>query len=90
MFGAVNIGKRYVSYHLVCVYMAPDLIEAMSPELHKRMQGKSCFNFTRVDKSLFDELSAITAHGRDLFVSKGWNAVPPGGDGSVGGAGGGG
>lgn len=77
MFGAVNVGKRYVSYHLMCVYMAPDLLEAMSPELRRRMQGKSCFNFTKVDDGLFDELSAITARGRDLYAAKGWLATPP-------------
>jgi hypothetical protein len=77
MFGAVRIGKRYVSYHLMCVYMAPDLIGSMSPELRKRMQGKSCFNFTRVDESLFDELSAITARGRELYAAKGWLANSP-------------
>ena len=78
MFGAVNMGKRYVSYHLMCVYMAPDLLEAMSPELGKRMQGKSCFNFTRVDEGLFDELSAITTKGRELYAVRGWLATPPG------------
>lgn len=77
MFGAVNVGKRYVSYHLMCVYMAPDLLEAMSPELRRRMQGKSCFNFTKVDDELFDELSAITARGRDLYAAQGWLATPP-------------
>jgi len=77
MFGAVNLGKRYVSYHLMCVYLAPDLLEAMSPELRKRMQGKSCFNFTKVDEELFDELSAITARGRDLYAARGWLAAPP-------------
>ena len=73
----VNVGKRYVSYHLMCVYMASDLLEAMSPELRSRMQGKSCFNFTKVDDELFDELSAITARGRDLYAARGWLAVPP-------------
>jgi len=77
MFGGVNIGKRYVSYHLMCVYMRPDLLEAMSPQLRKRMQGKSCFNFTKVDEELFDELSAITAKGRDLYAAQGWLAAPP-------------
>ena len=77
MFGAVKIGKRYVSYHLMCVYMQPDLIAAMSPELAKRMQGKSCFNFTKVDDDLFDELSAITAKGRELFAERGWLANVP-------------
>lgn len=77
MFGAVNVGKRYVSYHLMCMYMAPDLLEAMSPELRRRMQGKSCFNFTKVDDELFDELSAVTARGRDLYAARGWLATPP-------------
>ena len=77
MFGAVNVGKRYVSYHLMCVYMAPGLLEGMSPQLRRRMQGKSCFNFTKVDEALFDELSAITARGRQLYADRGWLAAPP-------------
>jgi len=77
MFGAVRVGSRYVSYHLMCVYLAPDLLEAMSPGLRVRMQGKSCFNFTKVDAVLFDELSAITARGRDLYGARGWFASPP-------------
>ena len=77
-FGGVNIGKRYVSYHLMCVYMQSDLLESMSSELRKRMQGKSCFNFTKVDEDLFDELSAITAKGRELYAAQGWLASPPG------------
>ena len=74
MFGSVSIGKRYVSYHLMCVYLAPDLLGEMSPGLRARMQGKSCFNFTKVDEELFDELSAVTARGRDLYVARGWLA----------------
>ena len=52
-FGAVKIGKRYVSFHLMPVYVHPDLLDGISPELRKRMQGKSCFNFTRPDDALF-------------------------------------
>ena len=47
-----------------------------SPELRKRMQGKSCFNFTKVDEGLFDELSDITAKGREMFADQGWLAAP--------------
>ena len=31
------------------------------PELRRRMQGKACFNFTRVDEALFAELATLTA-----------------------------
>ena len=56
----VRLGKRYVSYYLMGVYGAPELLAGMSPELRRRMQGKSCFNFTRIDEPLFAELAALT------------------------------
>jgi len=37
-------------------------------------------NFTRVDEGLFDELSAITATGREIYAAQGWLSTPPGGD----------
>src|ERR1700704_5141036 len=59
-FGGVKIGKSYVSYYLIGVYADPRLITGMSSELRKRMQGKSCFNFTKVDEDLFAELAGLT------------------------------
>ena len=55
-----RLGKRYVSYYLMGVYGDPALVDGMSPELRRRMQGKSCFNFTKVDKALFAELALLT------------------------------
>ena len=55
-------------------YAFPDLIDAASPQLRKRMQGKSCFNFSLVDEPLFTELEGLTARGierfRELDVSR--------------------
>ncbi|MGH9882423.1 MAG: hypothetical protein ACRD6N_13380, partial [Pyrinomonadaceae bacterium] len=62
-FGAVRIGKSYVSFHLMPVYAFPELLESASAELKKRMQGKSCFNFTSVDDELFKELAKLTRAG---------------------------
>lgn len=59
-FGAVQIKKRYVSYHLMPVYVNPQLLQDISPALKKRMQGKSCFNLASFDGSLFKELEALT------------------------------
>ena len=58
MFAGVRKGKRYVSYHLFSVYLEPGQLDGISPELRRRMQGKTCFNFTQVDDALFDELDA--------------------------------
>src|SRR5262245_15974821 len=57
----VQIGKAYVSYHLMGVYANAALLEGVSKELKSRMQGKTCFNFKSVDKVLFQELEDLTA-----------------------------
>ena len=66
-FGAVRVGKAYVSFHLMPVYGFPDTLDGMSPELKKHMQGKSCFNFKTVDEKLFKELRILTRAGFERF-----------------------
>ncbi len=66
-FGGVRRGKNYVSFYLMSVYASPDLLKGMSPELKKRMQGKSCFNFKEVDRKLFGELAKLTKAGAEKF-----------------------
>jgi hypothetical protein len=70
-FGAVQTKKNYVSFHLMPVYMYPDLLENISPELKKHMQGKSCFNFKKVEAPLFEELAQLTKQGFDHFTKDG-------------------
>ena len=67
MFGGVRLGKNYVSYYLMSVYATPAEAKTMSPELRKRMQGKSCFNFRTVDEKLFRELAQLTKAGAKRF-----------------------
>ena len=67
MFGGVRLGKNYVSFYLMSVYATPDEVKTMSPDLKKRMQGKSCFNFKTVDEKLFKELAKITSAGARRF-----------------------
>lgn len=71
-FAGLRTGKNYVSFHLLPVYGAPELLKGMSPALKKRMQGKACFNFTAVDEVCFAELARLTAAGLKTFKSKGF------------------
>ena len=66
-FAGVEIKKNYVSFHLFPVYMYPELLSNISPELKKRMQGKSCFNFKKADKDLFKQLKELTETGFKKF-----------------------
>ncbi|WP_276133496.1 hypothetical protein [Polluticoccus soli] len=71
-FGAVRRGKSYISYYLMPVYAQPSLLEGMSPELKKRMQGKSCFNFKKPEPALFEELNQLTKRGFECYKKDGW------------------
>ena len=69
--GGVQWKKRYVSVHVFPVYVEPALLDDVSAALKKRMQGKSCFNFTKADEALFDELEALVARGVARFREAG-------------------
>jgi len=71
-FGSVQIKKSYVSFHLMPVYVEPRLLDGVSEALRKRMQGKSCFNFTRVDARLFEELAQVTRAGFAKYEDQGF------------------
>ena len=59
-FGWIAIKKSFVSYHLMPLYHLPEL-EAFVPEaLGPRRQGKTCFNFKRIDEALFAEVEGLT------------------------------
>jgi hypothetical protein len=71
--GTVRKGKAYVSFHLMPLYMNETLAGTISPELRKRIQGKTCFNFkTAPDATLIKELERLTQDGVKAFDAKGW------------------
>ena len=72
-FGSVRLGKAYVSYHLMPLYMCPPLQAMISPALKKRMQGKSCFNFKAVpEPALLVELAALTEASLKRWTEQKW------------------
>jgi hypothetical protein len=69
-FGAAQIKKNYVSFYPMPFYMFPDLLKNISPGLKKHMQGKSCFNFKKVDETLFKELAELTRKSFEHFQTE--------------------
>ena len=69
-FGAALVKKNYVSFYLMPVYMFPELLKNISPELRKHMQGKSCFNFKKVETHLFEELTQLARQGCERFLQE--------------------
>lgn len=71
-FAAVQLKKSFVSFHLMPVYVKPELLASVSPELKARMQGKSCFNFSAVDPALLKELARLTQAGYASYQEQGY------------------
>jgi hypothetical protein len=69
-FASAQIKKNYVSFYLMPVYMFPDLLKNISPELKKHMQGKSCFNFKKAEPELFNQLSQLTKQGFERLMTE--------------------
>ena len=44
-FGGVRLGKSYVSYHLMPVYIYPDLLDDLPERLRKADAGQVLFQF---------------------------------------------
>jgi hypothetical protein len=72
----VKTGKAYVSYHLMGVYGNARLLDGISKDLKARMQGKTCFNFKRLDEALFRELDSLTALSIASFKKTGYVCEP--------------
>ena len=72
-FGSVRLGKAYVSFHLMPLYMCPALTDTISPALKRRMQGKTCFNFkNEPEAELIGELRRLTEAGVREWKQKKW------------------
>lgn len=71
-FGAVQRKKATVAFHLMPVYLQPELLASISPALKVRMQGQSCFHFKHLEPELLAELAALTQAGFDSYVAAGY------------------
>ena len=72
-FGSVRLGKAYVSFHLMPIYMCPPLMESIPPALKQRMQGKTCFNFkTQPEPELIAGLTRLTEAAFKQWSEKKW------------------
>jgi hypothetical protein len=72
-FASVQVGKAYVSSHLMPLYMNPAPASTISPALKKRMHVKSCFNLTDApDRETIAELKKLTAAALRQWASRNW------------------
>jgi hypothetical protein len=72
-FGQVRLGKAYVSFHLMPLYMNAEFLGTISPALKRRMQGKTCFNFKHdPEAEELGELDRLTRAAIKDWRAKKW------------------
>ncbi len=71
-FAGTAVRKGYVSLYLLPVYMHPELMSGASPALKARQQGKSCFNFRKIDPGMRKELAGLVKASFESFKTDGF------------------
>ena len=70
-FAGVRVAAKHVSFHLMPIYADPGLLDGVSPALLRHLKGKTTFNFTAIDETLFTELEALTTRCFDAYMAGG-------------------
>lgn len=50
----------------------PALLDSVSSDLRRRMHGKTCFNFTTIENTLFRELARLAKAGYATCKEQGY------------------
>jgi hypothetical protein len=67
-FAGVRVAPTHVAFHLMPLYTAPRLLEAVSPALLNKLKGKTTFDFVAMDEALFAELEDLTARSFEAYA----------------------
>jgi hypothetical protein len=66
-FGAAIIQGNYVGLYLMHVYVKPERLQNIAPELKKLLKGKSCFHIKTLDNKLIKQVEAAVKDGIDCY-----------------------
>jgi len=71
-FAAVMLNKSYVSLHYMPIYAEPESKKYLKPELLSKLNGKSCFNFKKIDSVLLEQIKETLDRGFKEYQKRGW------------------
>jgi hypothetical protein len=72
-FATLLVQKGYVGFYYIPVYDNTALKQKLSPELVKRLKGKTCFHIEKNDPELFNQINDALCLGYEFYSSLGWN-----------------
>jgi hypothetical protein len=70
--GGVIQQKNYVSFYLLPVYSHPELRKKIDSDLKKYLKGKSCFNISKADENLLENIEKSLDMGIKKYQEIEW------------------
>ncbi|HEX6916005.1 MAG TPA: hypothetical protein VF145_12240 [Chitinophagaceae bacterium] len=71
-FAGVLVQKGYVGFYFFPIYVHPDLKSELSPDLLKKLKGKTCFHIKKIDPETKTHINDALKKGYSLYKNKGW------------------
>jgi hypothetical protein len=69
-FAFVKPATKHVGFYLLPVHEWPDLRDSMSPELRKRLGGRSAFTFKAIDQVEMADLEVLVARAFERYMAE--------------------
>jgi hypothetical protein len=70
-FGAAVIKSNYVGLYLMHLYVDPQTLATMDPQLRKLLKGKSCIHIKKLDDDLMRAIEETVVQGIALYRKHG-------------------
>lgn len=71
-FGGAIIQGNYVGLYLMHVYVSPEHLKQIAPDLLKTLKGKSCFHMKTIDNNLIKQIEAAVKDGIGCYRKLGF------------------
>ena len=71
-FAGIIIQKHFIGLYFMPIYSHPKKFKIANPSVKRFLKGKSCFNVTKVDKEISQEIQSLLQIGYQLYKNEGW------------------
>jgi len=72
MLAALMIMKNSVAFHYFPIYCLPELKEQLPADLLKKLKGKTCFHFKKLEPAIDKQIESALKLGHAAYKKQGW------------------
>ena len=69
-FAGIKLQKGSVGFYYFPLYMYPEMLADIPPELKKLLKGKTCFHIKKYDEEIFRQVEKVMKEGLKCYTKK--------------------